>query len=50
MNALEVSRNLVVEVEKILPNKLKILYWWGAMEHPKFKEFERVTFITRTDI
>jgi hypothetical protein len=50
INALEVSRNLVLEIEKILPENLIILHWWVAMKHPDFKNFEKGSFVTRTDI
>ncbi|WP_018395838.1 hypothetical protein [Bacillus sp. 37MA] len=47
---LETCTNLVLEIEKLLPSDLKILFWWEAVDHPIYKDFEKGNFVKRTDI
>ncbi|WP_455931311.1 hypothetical protein [Priestia aryabhattai] len=50
IKALEVCTNLVKAIENLLPSELKILFWWDAMDHPVYKDYEKGNFIKRTDI
>src|SRR5690606_3910635 len=50
INALEICSRLILEIEKILPAELQILFWWDSIQHPNFKEYKKGNFIIRTDI
>lgn len=49
-HVLETCTKLVLEIEKLLPLDLKILFWWDAVDHPIYKDFEKGNFVKRTDI
>jgi hypothetical protein len=50
VDTLDLCVSFVLEIEKILPESLKLLFWWGSMKHPDFKEYEEGNYITRRDI
>ncbi|MGG0644737.1 hypothetical protein ABE021_12455 [Sporosarcina gallistercoris] len=50
LDTLETCTGLVIEIEKILPSALKILFWWDSVQHPIFNEYKKGNFIKRTDI
>ncbi|MGG3470777.1 hypothetical protein ABES02_25270 [Neobacillus pocheonensis] len=50
VDTLDLCVQFVLEVEKILPQSLKLLFWWGTMKHPNFKEYEEGNYVTRRDI
>lgn len=47
---LELCTSFLLEIENVLPEELKILFWWNSMEHPNFNEYKPGNYIKRTDI
>lgn len=49
-NVLETCTNLVLEIEKLLPLDIKILFWWDSVDHPSYANEKKGNFVKRTDI